>query len=66
MALASGQPVLGILSGERLAGLAIIQKPEGGVSVPFYEHLGFQVIARNTLGEFEITTLFRARESESQ
>jgi ribosomal protein S18 acetylase RimI-like enzyme len=33
MALASGQPVLGILSGERLAGLAITQEPEGGVPV---------------------------------
>jgi GNAT superfamily N-acetyltransferase len=150
VAPASGQPVLGIRSGERLAGLAIVQEPEGGVpfaaqlrwlftvslfagprapwrilrdvriaererpsephfylpilavhpdfqgsgcgralleslharsqrhpqstgvcletenpkNVPFYEHLGYRVTARNTLAELEITTLFRTREIE--
>jgi len=39
---------------------------ENPKNVPFYEHLGYQVIARNTLADFEITTLFRARVSGSQ
>jgi len=145
----SGQPVLGILSGQRLAGLAMIQEPGASVSVwpqlcwllkialftgprvpwrilqdiriaerarpaephfylpilavhpdfqgsgcgrallgalqsrserhpcsegvcletenpnnvPFYEHIGYRVIARNTDSDLEITTLFRAHES---
>ena len=145
----SGQPVLGILSGQRLAGLAMIQEPGASVSVwpqlcwllkialftgprvpwrilqdiriaerarpaephfylpilavhpdfqgsgcgrallgalqsrserhpcsegvcletenpnnvPFYEHIGYRVIARNTDSALEITTLFRAHES---
>ena len=32
--------------------------------IAFYEHLGYGVIARNTLARLEITTLFRTREIE--
>jgi ribosomal protein S18 acetylase RimI-like enzyme len=32
-------------------------------NVPFYEHLGYRVIARNTLADIEIATLFRAEEN---
>jgi hypothetical protein len=37
---------------------------ENPENVPFYEHIGFRVIARNTDLGLEITTLFRAHESE--
>ena len=31
-------------------------------NVPFYEHVGYRVIARNRYADLEITTLFRPDE----
>jgi hypothetical protein len=36
---------------------------ENADNVPFYEHIGYRAIARNRVGDLEVTTLFRAHQS---
>jgi len=49
-------------SGRHPRSTGVCLETENPDNVPFYEHIGYRAIARNTVAGLEITTLFRAHE----
>lgn len=50
-------------SGRHPSSEGVCLETENPTNVPFYEHIGYRVIARNSYADLEIITLFRSDES---